>query len=664
MNKTFVKVLLPILCCIAVLGGVLGTLLASGGAVFPWREQANSVEKILERDGYLEGIWYPWLTHRNLGHGLTSNELMVKYVGNTWADVGIEQYGTTSLFREIYNLRALGFNILGYEGSIYGEGVIYDDYGNVLGIKEEYLKNVRVFLDVCRAAKMPVLWTVCCHSTTLNDYYENGKYAWDIISQAYANPVVADQYAEKFVKPLCEVLGEYPDVVVMVAATSEAENEINDSAIGDHFEGGRLLYGVDQDAMLYFINRINETVAKELPDVTRTLCSNSDDMSIYRDIDFDFLGRQIYNYAGNSKDIGDMKADGPMIVSEFGLGDRTVVTDEAFTILQMTFRDNFRADGYKGWMYWCWTPNGYGGIYDLLNKDAKSLTDFRAFAYALHYYVEEYRNEHRGVETVLDAPVLFANTGSGMVEWISSRQATKLDLLRSTDGGTTWVTLLSGVSPYDYESNFKGTYEDTEIAKKTDGGKVMYKMTAYDDDGNRVDSETSNEADILGPAVNLVPNNSFENGLANWTEWGDNGNTFYAAALQTDLAPDGNYVLDLKYTTNDYFGVCNGGIEVKPNTNYKITYQYYLCDDATTKSAYCFVRTLDANGGGNGLGDINDSYVASAFLNKGTVENIQGKWITEEILFRTNEGTKVGIDFRVIKGSHFYIDNVTLTEVR
>ena len=663
MSKN-VKIFLPILCTLALLLSVVGVVAVSGGSEQPKKGATTGVDAILERDGYLEGIWYPWLTHQNLGHGLASNELMTKYVGNTWSTVGIEQYGATSIYREIYNLRALGFNILGYEGSIYGEGVLYDDYGNVLGIKEEYLENVRLLLDICRAAKMPVLWTVCCHSTTLNDYYQDGKYAWDVISQAYANPKVADQYAANFVAPLCDVLAEYPDVVVMVAATSEAENEINDSSIGNHFEGGRLLYGVDQDAMLYFIKRINDTVAEKLPGVERTICANADDMTIYRDIEFTYLGRQIYNYAGNSKDIGDMKADRQMIVSEFGLGDNTVVSDEAFTILQMTFRDNFRADGYKGWMYWCWSSTGFGGVYDLLDKDGKSLTDFRAFAYALHYYIEEYRNEHRGVETVLDAPVLFCNTGSGLVEWISSRQATALDLMRSTDGGATWVTLLDGVSPYDYENNFKGSYEDTVIAQKTDGGKVMYKMVAYDDDGNRVESEISNEADILGPSEDLMVNGSFEDGLNGWSEWGINGDQFYGAALKTDLATDGDYVLDLRYTTGQWYGLCNGGIEVKPNTNYKITYDYYLCDDATSKSGYCFIRGLGADGSGNGQGDINDAVLASKFLNKATTSNTQGTWVTEEIIFRTNEGTKLGVDFRVIDGLHFYIDNVTLVEIR
>ena len=658
------KILLPVVCAVFLVLSTLGALTASGGITMPWRDKPNGVEQILQRDGYLEGVWYPWFGHENLGHGLTSNELMVKYVSETWGDVGFEQYGATNIYREIYNLKALGFNIMGYEGSAYGEGVIYDDYGQVLGIKEEYLTNVRKFLDVCRAAEMPVLWTVCFHTTTVNDYYEDGKYVWDVVSQAYVNPEVTKQYTENFVKPLCQVLAEYPDVVVMVAAGSEMENETNDSSLGNQFAGNRVLYGVNVEQMAHFVKQVNETIAQELPDVTRTICvspssTNTGDMVMYRDTDFDMLGRQIYNGSARSVPIEDSKSDVPMLVTEFGLGNDPM-EDSLYTIMQTRFRDNFRADGYKGWFYWCWQPNVYGSGYSLLSADGTCNTDFRPFAYALHYYVEEYRNEHRGVETVLDAPVLFCNTGSGLVQWIASRQATALDLKRSTDGGQTWTTLLDGVSPADYENDFKGVYEDVEIAQRTTGGKVMYQLVAYDDDGHRVESKVSNEADIVGPPVDLMVNGSFENGLNNWTEWGKNGEDFSATAVEMEDAPEGENVLDLKYTGREWFGLYAQGIKVKPNTNYKITYQYKLAKDATATSSYCYIRGVDATGQGNGTGDINDGKLAAAWLNHGNTET----WTTEEIIFRTNDSDIIGVDFRVIKGVHFYIDSVTLTEIR
>lgn len=660
MRALKLKVWLPILCAVALLVGSVSTSYVLGGDTYPGHEEVTELEKILERDGYLEGIWYPWFTHHNLGHGFTTNELMVKYCGSTWGDVGFEQYGATKIYREIYNLKALGFNILGYEGSIYGEGVVYDDYGNVLGIKEEYLKNVRQFLEICREVEMPVLWTVCCHSSTVNDYYEDGKYVWDVISQAYANPVVADQYAENFVKPLCELFAQYPDVVVMVAATSEAENEINDSEVGNHFgDSGRDKYGTNQEAMLYFINAVNEMVKQELPGVVRTLCASQTDMSIYRDIDFDMIGRQEYNWAGRAPVVEDFVSNAPMFISEFGFGDSITMEDEVFTIKQMTFRDNFMTQGFKGWMYWCWTPDSFGGIYDLLDAGGKTNTDFRAMAYALHYYILNYRAEHRGEEIVLDAPVLFCNTGSGTVEWISSRQATSLDLLRSMDGGKTWKLVLDGVDPTEYEQNFKGQYVDEAVANWNKGGTVMYKVVAYDDDGNRAESAVSNEEKVLGPAVNLVQNGSFENGLDGWEFFGQNGQGFSAESVPLDSAVDGQQVLEFKYLNGQWQGI-NQTITVKPNTNYVLEYEYKIAEDVDFMTGYCFLRGLAADGTGTGDGSINDAVLGSIYLNVGS----QDAWTTDRISFRTNDSDKLGIDFRVIEGVHYYIDNVRLVEVR
>lgn len=662
MRKLSIRVLLPVLCVVTMLFSVVGSVLVSGGVTFPWRQgELNGIEKLLERDGYLEGIWYPWFTHDNLGHGFTSNELMVKYVGDQWGDVGFQQYGPINVYREIYNLKALGFNLLGYEGSIYGEGVVYDDYGNVLGIKEDYLANIRQFLDICREIEMPVLWTICCHSSTVNTYYEDGKYVWDVVSQSYANPAVADQYAENFVKPLCGLFAEYPDVVVMIAVTSEGENETNDSDVANHFEGDRAVYGVAQENFLYFMNAVNEMVKQELPDVTRTLCASQTDMSVYRDIDFDMIGRQEYNYLGRSPVIEELRPNAPMFISEFGFGDGIVKEDEVFTIQQMAFRENFMREGFKGWMMWCWQPNEYGTVYDLLDKDGKSNTDFRAFAYSLHYFVESYRAEHRGEELELNTPVLFCNTGSGRIEWISSPQATALDLLRSLDGGKTWTTLLDHVDPQEYENSFKGVYEDTEVANMTATDvTVMYKLVAYDDWGNVAPSKPSNAATVLGPAIDLVYNGSFENGLDGWNEFGTNGTTFKVNVVELEDAPDGNKAMELAYLTTEYNGISQDGIEVKPNTNYKVTYKYRIANGADSMTGYCFIRGLGANGEGNGQGDIYDNVITSKYLNVGSPT----EWTTEEITFKTNDSTKLGIDFRTIKGVHYYIDSVTLTEIR
>ncbi len=691
MRRVNLKVLLPILCSIALLFSAVGSILVSG-VTMPWRDEPNEVEKILERDGYLEGIWYPWFQHSFLGHCLAPNKMAAEVLGSdNWLKVGLDQYGEINIYREIYNLKALGFNILGYEGSPYGEGVKYGPNGEVLGIEEEYIKNVRRLLNICKEIGMPVLWSVCFHSTTINDYYEDGKYAWDIISQAYANPDVADQYAENFVKPLCKVLGEYPETVVMIASGVELENEMNDSDIGNHFDM-RVLYGVTQESMLYFMDAVTDAVSETLPDVSITNCSNGSDQTIYEGINFDFLGRNYYNINGRAPIIEDLKPTGPMLVTEFGLGDGAAVEDEVWTIKQIQFRDNFINEGFRGWMYWDWSNTGFGGAYDLLAAGGKSTTDFRAGAYAIHYYIDGYRKAHRGEEVILDAPVLFCNKGSGTVEWISSRQATSLDLLRSTDGGKTWKTLLDGVVPADYEENFKGTYVDKEIANmRPDGTSVVYKMVAYDDDGNVAPSEISNAATVTGPPVNILENVncSFENGLEGWKEFGKNGTyedkaNYEAKVIEVDDAPDGDKVLEFKmnYThdasgklvlAGDWSGIHLDGIDVKPNTQYKIVLKYKIAPDALFEfdesgdvdkmSGYLFLRGLDADGKGTGLGDLYDESVGALYLLRGSKK----EWREDSLSFKTNESSKLGLDLRAVQWAgvpvHYYIDSIELYEV-
>ena len=674
------KVLLPILCTLAILLSVFGSVMVSGSQNMPWRdgEELTELDKILERDGYLEGIMFPWFTHSYLGHGLTGNDLLVETSnGKSWGDIGIEQIGVTTLYREIYNLKALGFNIMGYEGSPYGEGVIYDANGDVLGIKEEYLDNLRIFLEICREVGMPIAWTVTFHSTTLNDYYDWGKNAWDVIAQAYSNPVVADHYAERFVKPLCEVLSEYPDVVVLMVSSVELENEINDSAIGNHFDS-RLLYGTNQDNMLYFIKAVTDTVKEEMPNVARTLASNAKDFTIYEDIDFDMFGVNHYTLSAKAPSIADLKATKPMLCTEFGFGDKHAdyennpdrVEDEIWTLKQVAFRNDFIEKGYKGWFHWCWSSTGYGGGYDLLAPDGQSTTDFRAGAFAIKYNADNYRAAHRGEEIIIDKPVLFCNTGSGRVEWVSSRQAYALTIERSYDGGKTWQVIAENLDPIQYEKNFKGTYIDEEVANCTTGGTVCYRITADDGWGEIAVSEPNNVAEILGPAINVFKdlNCSFENGLEDWLDWGTNAATsedgtgnYIAKTVKRDDAPDGEYVLEFQYVDGEWFGIHIDGIIVKPNTNYVISYDYMIADpEKEYMTGYFFVNFLAADGSGTGLGDIHDEHSASKWLNSG----YRDKWTTEEITFKTNASDKLGLDIRVIEGVHYYIDNIEMYEVR
>ncbi|MBQ3202918.1 MAG: carbohydrate binding domain-containing protein [Clostridia bacterium] len=553
---------------------------AEMGGDFPWTDASEKmlIEEILERDGLIDGIWFPWFNGGQTGHNLTGNDLMADYYNSSstknWDRVEMDYYGADKIYREIYNLKAMGYNIMAYGGSIFGEGVIFDENGDVLGIKEEYLNNARRLLNMCREIGMPVMWNVYFHDSSMPSYY--GMEGWHVICQMLGNNEIADHYAERFVRPLCEMLAEYPDVVAIVSIADEPENQINDLGKGDHFDTkGREMYGVNQDDMIYFMQQINEVVREELPNVARTVASNNGNKTIYRDFDLDLMGHNQYTDGDSFKSIESLITDGDVILSEYNVG--SVMTDDtAYANKLIQFRQWMIDNGYKGGFQWCWMPNSNRYSSYALQSSTTDPTAFRKTVALLKYFMDEYRAEYRGETLGLVAPVLYANAGDGQVKFLPSKLATKITVQRSDDGGSTWKTLASNVNQADYvNSDLVGCYTDSTT--RPDSG-YCYRIIASDDNGNTVTSEpndlagtdqtfkktytaptytkgkyyitstmTESQAKLtsfgveknrpLSDAVNLIQNGSFESTGGQW-----NNSSFlqYAQVVEDATTPDGS----------------------------------------------------------------------------------------------------------------------------
>ena len=484
MKKT---ALISLVCAIALLVcAIPTTAVAKTGLDFPWTAKATLLEQIVERDGLIDGIWYPWLVPGHNSHSLAGNEVMAKYYGEQYASVALDEFGADRVYRQIYNLKAMGYNMMAYGGSMYGEGVIFDDYGDVLGVKEEFLTNMRRLLNMCREIGMPVMWNIYFHASALPDY--NGMDAWYFLSRMLGDRTVADHYAQRFVKPVCQVLAEYPDVVALVSIADEPENEINDSEIGNHASGGRAMYGVNEDDMIYFMKGINNVCKQVLPNVPRTVASNNVKKTIYRDFDLDLMGHNRYDSNANIHEVEAFFTDADIILTEYNIGGDANITEEQFFNLLKTFREKFMSYGYKGGFQWCWLPQLTDAAYYLL-RNKSSDTAFKETVTLLRHYIDDYRAAHRGETVVLDTPVLYANDGTGLVEWIPSRQATKMVIERSDDGKT-WTKVLETTDPNSYVTYGKGVYKDTTAS----GSGFSYRITVTDDKGNTVTSAPNNKA--------------------------------------------------------------------------------------------------------------------------------------------------------------------------
>ena len=167
--KRILYTILTLMCVAEMLVSTVAPVAAATGGDLPWTSKDLLIETILKRDGLIDGIWFPWFEGGSIGHGLTGNDVMAKYYGSSWSKVSMDSVGADRIYREIYNLKAMGYNILGYGGSVYDEGVIHDAYGDVTGIKQDYLDSLKAAQTV-----LTLTYTAVLNENALPVKDENG----------------------------------------------------------------------------------------------------------------------------------------------------------------------------------------------------------------------------------------------------------------------------------------------------------------------------------------------------------------------------------------------------------------------------------------------------------------------------------------------------------
>ncbi|MBQ9842305.1 MAG: hypothetical protein IJO42_04245 [Clostridia bacterium] len=523
MRRIAKKILLPLLCVVALCASAVGMLGITGsangsttstilaeydidsynGAIQTGKAGDGIVTAwdILEKDGYIEGVWIPWLTHSWLGSSLAPNDLenYDSYIGSDgstkdyWQamnQVGIDQYDNTQLEMEIFNLKALGYNAMAYAGSPWAEGRENDlNTWECTGVKAEYLTNIRRFLDICRRAGMPVVWYLHFHSSAVPGYANLDM--WYKIAQVQGNKEYADSYAENFVKPVCEVLSEYRDVVVMCGIADETFNEINDSDLGDKFaEKNRDQYGVTEEDSMYFHAQIGKMVKQVMPDMPTTCADNADQYAMYGDAILDMPGRNQYSDGTSaSTNVTNAWATGPLMAGEYGMGGSSgAYTEDDWSSTMIAKRENYLSTGYSGFFQWAYepvfktagaaAPNGN----QMIRTGGTSPYDLRTGCYKAYYWAMERQGKSA------DAPSAMyycgktismtsggSHVGNGKVYYIRPENNATVTVQRSTDGGATWTTI-NGTTTYDTNAgNHRACLTDPSPVTS---GSVQYRVSA------------------------------------------------------------------------------------------------------------------------------------------------------------------------------------------
>ncbi len=529
MRRIAKKVLLPMLCVVALCVSAFGMLSITGTATaspenailakydvdsqYGFNKTGTAGDgivtawDILEVDGYIDGVWIPWLTHTYLGSSLASNpdmEANDSYLGEDgstkdyWQDmakIGIDNYDNTQLEMEIFNLKALGYNMMAYAGSPWAEGRVNDtDTWETTGVRSEYLTNIRKFLNICRKVGMPVCWYIHFHSSAVPNYASLDM--WYRIDQVKANKAYADAYAENFVKPVCEVLKEYRDVVVMCGIADETFNEINDSNFPKEdslLEGKRDQYGVTEEDSMYFHAQIGQMVKQVMPDMPTTCADNADQYAMYGDAILDMPGRNQYSSSTNpNSNPEDGWATGPYLAGEYGMGGSSgAYTEDTWSTTMVGKRQAYLNAGYSGFFQWAYEPNfktagASAPNGNQMNRQGGTTPyDLRTGCYKGYYWAMKQQNPDDSNAANAPSAMYYCGTSlkltsggtvdfKGKVYYIRPENNATVTVQRSVNGGA-WTTI-SGTTSYDTDAgSHRACLTDSSAPSS---GTVQYRVTA------------------------------------------------------------------------------------------------------------------------------------------------------------------------------------------
>lgn len=617
----------------------------------------NSLDKLLDEDGFIYGIDYNYCgTNTDQYASLGTNHIL---------DDKSPSWNAFIAETDIYNMKALGFNAIGWWLLGHCEGVQFDEDGYAIGVDDEFLSNLRQLLDICRKYDMKIVPLLQTHGTANN--YNNGsstetateilhkyfKFQWDDTARQY--------YLDNVIAPVCQVLSEYQDIVIIVSLLVENASNLVQDADAGYSRGSN---GTTWEEWVEFTNALNAVSKEYMPNVPTTIeeAGPADDQSgtqenLYRqkDLDTDFISHNFYTSNGGVMSHSAAYATKPGIIGEYnGGGPGEGEASEYWKEIKTRFMKTAKAGGWLGAFLFSYKAGGYD--YQMMSGGTTEYDTFHGWATYFYYAIADEINAHRGeTRGEVEASVLFANKGGNEVYWLPGRGTSYHTLQRSDDGGKNWKTIAENIDGDEYSTdNGFVKYTDNTL---TEGTNFCYRVVSSDDEGNSITSEPNNSMDYFVPE-NIFTNGGFEDSTTGWV----NANSGGGGIVSDEDAYSGSYSLKID-KDNGIGGMSYGAayqmIEVKPNTTYKLTFKYKVTEAASGDGSSPYVQVLNP--------ETNDNLCYASYYGSAVTDvEVNNGWKSGSLQFSTSSLTSVKI--RAVTGSKpvfaAYLDDFELKELR
>lgn len=469
---------------------------------------SNNKLSVMAREGdFIYGINVPWIS---LGKDFGADALELLKDSDAVPDYRYDSYKQI-----IHNCSAIGFNGMRLWLLTGAQGIRFTEYGDVLGLDEYFLDNLKTTLDLAVEYKMGL--DIVLQPRMSYNFAEGDKAAYDVTTQFMVNPEYRKHYFERVVKPVCELLNSYKSSLLAVTVYAEPESDI--------YGEKNHIYGTDKSKMLEFVSESCKFVRGIMPDTPISVSALMSDTATadYMGLDIDILGVHTYNNSGEVESPKMLNSEVPMWLGECGpnITYSSDNTNEGQTALMMNFYDNAKEKGYIGAFWWAYNyvlpfsvifaPEDYSGL--------------RPSAVVLHNTLLDNSYIENGIElgTVADKPSLLYSNDPVYLMWIGCREAESYTIEHSLDGKN-FNVLEADIDP-DKVTNEHGICAYSLENVKKANCDYTYRITVKTFDGFTAvsDTHTFYLPKITVPEdENVVKNPKFETG--DYTDWITSGN--------------------------------------------------------------------------------------------------------------------------------------------
>lgn len=605
--------IIAIVSAIAILSTV-ALAAAVGGYIGP-RKTDTLYQKAIDDHGFIYGLNYAWVGDQQ--NSIGDNQIKNKK----------SSFDEKSVRSGLYNISKLGVDCTTIWLFMAGDGLEFDETGDVLGVQPIFLKNLETILKIAKEYNVHLSFTVQPHFdyNLESGLYSGSKEIYDKYSRMVTDPKVRSHYIENAVRPVLKLIAKYKEIIFAISAFCEPEGDIYGSP------NGWLPFGTTKEVMADFISSIVTASRQELKNIPVWITcgwAHDETLQYFNKLDLDFIGRDIYDDYSKVPSISDAYVTTPVVLGEFGPGESADSTNHNFHMKNYkNFIQNAKAEGYTGAFYWMY--NGKGSLQSLLGT---SDNDYLPMFSSMYFTILDDINAKKGIEVELDKPVPLAADLDGTLSFITSRNAEKYFVERSSDAKVWKQIDTLDAGEVDQSGNLIGKYLDsTAEANKT----YYYRFTAMDFDGNKAVSDVSlpvNFAPVTcSEKENLISDFGFEKAAYlkdTVTVLDDAGIWSLVNGTVGEVTHSGNNALKCSGNGQSTWEWVYKTAKVKPNTNYTFTFF------ANTESGTIQYKVLDAA----------KSHPNNLMLRK-TTSAVASGWTRYTVVFNSGTATEVQLAF-------------------